>query len=73
MSAEAPETPDEEIVQDPGIPGFDVMSDPGDEPPPDEKEVGTEERERLDDPDYEGQMTSAYSTASSRENPRPAA
>ena len=52
-----PETSDEEIAQDPGIPGFDVMSDPGDEPLPDEKEAGAEERERLDDPDYEGQMT----------------
>ncbi len=58
MSADKrPETPDEEITQDPGIPGFDVVSDPGDEPPPDAKEAEAEERERLDDPDYEGQMT----------------
>ena len=56
-SAEPPETPDEEIAQDPGIPGFDVMSDPGDEPPPDTKDAEAEERERLDDPDSEGQMT----------------
>ena len=54
MSADRPETPDEGLAQDPGIPGWDVMSDPGDKPPPDEKDEAAEERERLDEPDREG-------------------
>ena len=52
--AREPETPDEAISQDPGIPGWDAMSDPGDKPPPDEKDEAAEARERLDDPDREG-------------------
>lgn len=45
------------IEQDPGIPGVDVVSDPGDAPLPDEQEDAAEERERPDDPDDEGHMT----------------
>ena len=52
-----PETPDESIPQDPGIPGFDPMSDRGDKPPPDDKDEAAELRERLDEPDEEGHMT----------------
>ena len=55
-SADHPATPDEAIPQDPGIPGWDVVSDPRAAPIPDEKDPGSEERERLDDPDYEGEM-----------------
>ena len=54
MSADEPETPDQEIAQDPGIPGWDAMSDPEDKPPPDDKDESAERRERLDDPDREG-------------------
>jgi hypothetical protein len=50
------ETPDENIPQDPGIPGKDVISDPSDAPLPDEKNASAEERERVDDPDDEGHM-----------------
>ena len=57
MSSDAPDTPDPSIPQDPGIPGFDVVSDPRDAPPPDEKDPAAEERERADDPDREGHMT----------------
>jgi hypothetical protein len=60
MSGE-PRTPDEDIPQDPGIPGGDVISDPSDSPPPDEQDASTEERERPDDPDREGHMSSADS------------
>ncbi len=49
-----PETPDETISQDPGIPGWDVIADPRDEPLPNEKDESAEGRERLDDPDREG-------------------
>jgi hypothetical protein len=52
----APETPDEDIPQDPAIPGFDTVSHE-DAPPPDEKDPKAERRERLDDPDQEGHMT----------------
>ncbi len=45
------------IVQDPGIPGFDVVSDRRDRPLPDEKDAGAERRERLDDADEEGHMS----------------
>jgi hypothetical protein len=51
-----PETPDEDLPQDRGIPGWDVVSDPADAPLPDEKDPGAEERERVDDPDEEGHM-----------------
>jgi hypothetical protein len=51
------DTPDEGIPQDPGIPGFDVVSDPRDRPAPDEKDASTEGRERPDDPDREGHRT----------------
>ena len=58
MSSDAPETPDPAIQQDPGIPGFDTPSDAGDAPLPDTKDEAAEKRERLDDPDREGHMTS---------------
>ena len=51
------DTPDERIPQDPGIPGFDTVSDPGDRPTPDEQDEDAERRERPDDPDREGHMT----------------
>ena len=51
------ERPDADIPQDPGIPGFDVVSDPRDEPTPDEHDPAATERERLDDPDLEGHQT----------------
>lgn len=51
-----PETPHEELPQDPGIPGRDVISD-DDAPPPDEKDPAAEQRERLDDPDQEGHQS----------------
>lgn len=51
-----PETPDEAISQDPGIPGRDVVSDPTDTRPADEKDTSAERRERLDDPDLEGHV-----------------
>ncbi|MDQ3895131.1 MAG: hypothetical protein M3292_10825 [Actinomycetota bacterium] len=53
----APETPDEEIRQDPGIPGFDVISDKPNPSPPDVKDESAEEREAYEDPDQEGHMT----------------
>ena len=54
---EIPEPPDPSISQDPGISGFDVMSDAGDSPPPDAKDESAERRERLDQPDEEGHQT----------------
>ena len=54
-----PETPDETIWQDPGIPGWDVVSDPRDAPLPDEKDRSAEEREAFDEPDREGHMGSS--------------
>ena len=51
------DTPDERIPQDPGIPGVDTVSDPGDRPTPDEKDDDAERRERADDPDREGHRT----------------
>jgi hypothetical protein len=57
MSGE-PQTPDEDLPQDPGIPGKDVISDTSDALLPDEKDVSAEERERPDDPDREGHMSS---------------
>ena len=56
--AREPETPDEAISQDPGIPGWDVLSDATDSPLPDEKDPRAEEREAFDDPDLEGHMGS---------------
>jgi hypothetical protein len=52
----SPETPDEDIPQDPGIPGFDTISHEY-APPPDEKSAEAEVRERMDDQDEEGHMT----------------
>ena len=52
----SPETPAEEIPQDPGIPGFDTISR-DQSPPPDEKDSGAESRERIDDVDEEGHQT----------------
>jgi hypothetical protein len=51
------ETPDEAIPQDPGIPGSDVVSDASDAPLPDDKDASAEDRERMDDPDDEGHMS----------------
>ena len=51
-----PQTPEEELPQDPGIPGRDVISHE-DAPPPDEKDPAAESRERLDDPDQEGHQS----------------
>jgi hypothetical protein len=59
----APETPDEEIAQDPGIPG----GPPTDEevtPTTDDRHVGAAQRERPDDSDEEGHQTAG-------EPPRP--
>ena len=53
----SPETPDETIPQDPGIPGWDVVSDATDAPLPEDKDAAAEKRERPDDADREGQMT----------------
>ena len=52
----SPETPEETIAQDPGIPGFDTTSHEY-APPPDEKSAEAERRERLGDPDQEGHQT----------------
>ena len=52
------QTPNEDIPQDPGTPGKDVMSDRSDAPLPDEKDASAEEREQLDDPEREGHMSS---------------
>ena len=52
----APETPDEDLEQDPGIPGADVISEHY-SPPPDEKDAEAERRERIDDADEEGHQT----------------
>lgn len=51
-----PETPDEGIPQDPGIPGFDTISREYN-PLPDDKSADAERRERPDDPDEEGHQT----------------
>ena len=52
----SPETPDERIPQDAGIPGFDTISHEY-APPPDDKSVDAERRERHDDADDEGHQT----------------
>ncbi len=49
--------PDPGISQDPGIPGFDAISDRSDRPIPDAKDEGAQSRERIDDPDREGHQT----------------
>jgi hypothetical protein len=54
MSDESP-TPAEDVSQDPGIPGRDVISDSSDAELPD-KDPSLEDRERIDDPDDEGHM-----------------
>jgi hypothetical protein len=51
------QTPDEDVPQDPGIPGKDVMSETSDADLPDEKDPAAEERERVDDYDDEGHMS----------------
>jgi hypothetical protein len=56
MSGERPDTPHEELPQDPGIPGFDTIADERD-PIPNEKDRDAERRERVDDVDEEGHMT----------------
>jgi hypothetical protein len=45
---------EEDIPQDPGIPGADVPSDQADAELPDRKDESAEGRERPDDPDDEG-------------------
>ncbi|HSC91851.1 MAG TPA: hypothetical protein VLB86_09395 [Gaiellaceae bacterium] len=55
MSAERPETPDEELSQDPGIPGVDAIADAS-TPIPDEQDESVGRRERLDDVDEEGHL-----------------
>lgn len=57
MSADEPETADEEIRQSAGIPGREVIGDARRRPPPDEHDPDAKERERPDDPDDEGHMT----------------
>jgi hypothetical protein len=57
MTGEFP-TPDEDVPQDPAIPGKDVMSDASDAPLPDVKDASAEDRERMDDADDEGHMSS---------------
>ncbi len=52
----SPETPAEELPQDPGIPGFDTIARDHD-PIPDEKDASAERRERIDDSDEEGHQT----------------
>jgi hypothetical protein len=52
------QTPDEDVPQDPGIAGKDVLSDTSDAPLPDDKDASAEDRERLDDSDREGHMSS---------------
>ena len=56
MSGEL-QTPDEDVPQDPGIPGKDVIGDTADAPLPDEKDESAEDREQLDDLDREGHMS----------------
>lgn len=56
MSDDLSERPDPDITQDPGIPGFDVMSDPRDRPIPDEKDPSAEGREHPET-DEEGHMS----------------
>jgi hypothetical protein len=56
MSGEFP-TPDDDIPQDPGIPGSDAARDASDAPPPDTKDASAEDRERIDDADDEGHMS----------------
>ncbi|MBW3593292.1 MAG: hypothetical protein KY396_06335 [Actinobacteria bacterium] len=51
-----PETPAEDLPQDPGIPGFDTVAHDH-TPIPDEKDAPAERRERVDDPDEEGHQT----------------
>ena len=55
MSAEPPETPDEEVPQDPGIPGVHSIAD-AHTPIPDEQDESAGPRERLDDVDEEGHL-----------------
>jgi hypothetical protein len=51
-----PQTADEDVPQDPGVPGKDVISDASATPLPDEKDPTAESRERPDDLDDEGHM-----------------
>jgi hypothetical protein len=57
MSGEL-QTPDEDIPQDPAVPGKEAVSDTSASPLPDEKDASAEDRERLDDFDDEGHMSS---------------
>ena len=50
--------PDPDLPQDPGIPGFDVVSDAGDEPPPTEHDPAVED-EAHPESDDEGQLAAA--------------
>jgi hypothetical protein len=51
------ERPDPDLPQDPGIPGFDVVSEEPDASAPVRNDDAAVERERLDEPDREGHMT----------------
>jgi hypothetical protein len=57
MSGEL-QTPDEDIPQDPGIPGKEAVSNASTAPLPDDKDGSAEDRDRLDDLDDEGHMSS---------------
>lgn len=50
------EPPDPNIPQDPGIPGWDTISDAGDRPTPDEKDESAQRREHPE-ADDEGHLT----------------
>jgi hypothetical protein len=55
--SDEPRTPDDVVPQDPGIPGKDSVGDASDAPLPDEKDASAEVRERIDDFDDEGHMS----------------
>ena len=48
---------EEDIPQDPGIPGVDIISDDTNAELPDSKDESAEARERLDDADDEGHLS----------------
>ena len=52
--AEPPETPDEELRQDPGIPGHREPAEQPAKGEPDDPSAASDEGARPDDPDYEG-------------------
>ena len=58
----SPETPEEDLPQDPGIPGFDTIARDHN-PIPDDKDPSAERRERIDDADEEGHQTAGETDA----------